>query len=185
MINLKIDNHQLQEVADQLEATEKAVAKAMRSTIAKMGRWLRVRAGRAIREETQLKAEHLRKRLKAMKVKVTSNGAYGGVWIGLNPIDLKYLFPEQDGLGVSAGPPGRSQSYEGAFMGPRPGSLAPKLRGHVFKRTGKARTPIERQAFDIMSSAEKGLDKNIFKGFEEQFYKVFERELKWRMQTQN
>ena len=34
--------------------------------------------------------------------------------------------------------------FPGAFMGPRPGAIAPKLRGHVFIRTSNKRLPIKK-----------------------------------------
>lgn len=184
MIQLNLDASALQLVADELDATEKQVKLAMRSTVSRMSSWLRVRAGRAIRAETKLRAELLRKRLKNIKLKYAGDGTIGGVWIGLNPIDLKYLMPEQDGLGVTAGPSGAHESYEGAFMGPRPGTLASKLRGGVYARKGKARLPIVRLGMPIQDKANKALEASVFEGFEEQFMKVFEREMKWRTQTQ-
>lgn len=184
MIDLRIDSRELEWVAQDLKAAEGEVKMALRSTVSKMAGWLRTRAGRVIRKETLLKHEHIRRRLKSIRVRVRGNGVTGGVWIGLNDIDLAGLTPEQDDFGVSAGPPGRSRSYENAFMGPRPGVLASKLNGGVFKRMTARRLPIERLGMPIKSDAEKALDSDVFKGFEEQFYKVFEHELKWRMQSQ-
>ena len=184
MISLQLDPRQLEQTALELDATEREVKLAMRSTVSKMAGWLRTRAGRVIRKETLLKHEQIRRRLKSIRVKVRANGVTGGVWIGLNEIDLAGLTPEQDGFGVSAGPPGRSRSYENAFMGPRPGVLASKLNGGVFRRTTAKRLPLERLGMPIKSDAEKALDSDVFKGFEDQFYKVFEHELKWRMQSQ-
>lgn len=184
MIELRIEPRELENTIQTIGAMDQQVKKALRSTVTKMARWIRVRAGRVIRKETMLKQEHLRRRLKSMKVKISQDGATGGVWIGLNEIDLSRLNPEQDGFGVSAGPPGRSQSYEGAFMGPRPGVKATKLRGGVFVRRGRKRLPLERVGMPIKSEAEKALESDVFDGFEQQFYKVFEHELQWRMQTQ-
>lgn len=182
MIDLRIDALQLNVLLSEIGATDEQVRKALRSTVGKMSNWLRTRAGRAIRKETGLKMDHLRRRLKAIKLKNAPNGAAGGLWIGLNAVDLKYLKPEQDGLGVSAGPPGRSRSYEGAFMGGKPGKVARKLNGRVFVRKGRERMPIKKVGLDIEDDANRALDTEVMEWakFEAQFFKVLEHELRWR-----
>lgn len=185
MMYLKLDTKELDRLVDNLDAVEKAAQKALRTTVSKMSTWLRVRAGRAIRQATGLKMSQLRTRLKRLKVKsVQSDGALGGVWIGLNEIDLSRLSPEQDSFGVSAGPSGKSRSYEGAFMGPRPGVIAKKLRGGAFVRKSRARMPITRIGMPIREESERALEGQVFDGFEAQFYKTFEHELKWQTRTQ-
>lgn len=186
MIKFDIDQTELDVITHELDATEKAVRLAMRRTIRRMSGWLRVRAGRAIRKETNLKADVLRRRLKNMKFKTRKDEITGGVWIGYNPIDVSRLpYAVQDEVGVVAGQgEGAVKYFDGAFMGPKPGVKSSKLRGGAFIRKGKKRNPIERVGYDIAKEVEKTLDDDIFKGFEEQFYKTFEADLKWRMQTQ-
>lgn len=186
MINFKVDQTELDIITHELDATEKAVNLAMKRTIRRMSAWIRVRAGRAIRQETKLKADVLRSRLKLMKFKTRKDAAKGGVWIGYNPIDISRMpYSQQDEVGVVAGQgAGAVKYFDHAFMGPKPGVKARSLRGGAFIRKGKARGPIERVGYDIAKEVEKALGDDIFKGFEEQFYKVFEADLKWRMQKQ-
>lgn len=152
-----------------------------------MGGWLRTRAGRAVRNETGIDFKTLRRRFRKVKFRKTADGGIGGAWVGLNPVDLKYLSPTQDNAGVTAGPSGHRRDYKSAFMGPRPGVEASKLNGRVFKRAGRARLPIKKQGHDIEAEGEKAIKSNVMEYhlFERQFYTVFERELKWRTSTLN
>lgn len=64
----------------------------------------------------------------------------------LNGFPLKMLHAKQNKAGTTYKGKGRkSETRVGAFMGPKPGSVAVKLRGHSFKRIGKERTPIKKQ----------------------------------------
>jgi hypothetical protein len=58
-------------------------------------------------------------------------------------LSLRYFGARQFGKGTRARVWGKSRMFPGAFMGPKPGAVASKLRGHVFHRTGDARLPIE------------------------------------------
>lgn len=186
MINFNIEKSELDLISAELDGTEKAIKLAMRRTISRMAGWIRVRAGKAVRKETKLKADVLRRRLKNIKIKTSKDYVNGGVWIGYNPIDISRMpYAEQDEVGVVSGNgSGQAKYFDGAFMGPKPGVKSRKLRGGAFVRKGKKRNPIERVGYDIAKEVEKALDDDIFKGFEAQFYKIFEADLKWRMQIQ-
>lgn len=58
------------------------------------------------------------------------------------PLTLKLFRPRQFGYGVRAFIKGSAQRFPSAFMGPRPGTIAPALRGNVFRRTSSSRLPI-------------------------------------------
>lgn len=178
MINLQVDALPLNVLATELGATEEQVRKALRSTVNKLAAWLRTRAARTLSAELRIKQNVLRYRLKKMKPKVGPGGTIGGLWIGLNDLDLKYLGAKQDSTGVTA----RGQSFKQAFLGPRPGTKARKLNGHAFRRTGTSRLPIDKVELPIQSEAEKALESAVleFRAFEVQFYKTFEHEIKWR-----
>lgn len=59
-------------------------------------------------------------------------------------LPLKAFKPKQGAAGTSATVWGRRKLHGGAFMGPRPGLIARGLGGHVMKRTGPNRLPIEK-----------------------------------------
>lgn len=181
MIDLRIDALQLNVLLSEIDATPDQTRKALRSTVSKLSTWLRTRATRALSAELQLKRNVLRHRLKNIKLKQAPNGAAGGLWIGLNEMDLKYVGKaKQDATGVTAG--ARGHSFDHAFMGPRPGVKARKLKNRAFKRKGGARLPIEKVTLPIQDEAQKALDSDVMEWarFEAQFFKVLEHELRWR-----
>lgn len=91
------------------------------------------------------------------------------------PISLKDFGAKQGAKGVTATVWGKRQHYPGMFMGPSPGVIAGKLKGHAFVRTSRKRLPIEKSygagVAQVMSQAEiesmlrayaaERLDKNI------------------------
>jgi len=182
MIDLKIDTHELERLALDLAGTEKEVQCALRSTLSKMSAWLRTRTSRTLSQELRLKYSTVRHRIKAIRFKQSANGGAGGVWIGLNPLDLKFVgVPVQNERGVTLR--GRA-SFPHAFLGPRPGVKASKLNGNAFKRTGKDRLPIEKMGLEVKADADQAIESKAmdFAAFEKQFYKTFEHELKWQTQ---
>lgn len=58
-------------------------------------------------------------------------------------LSLSHFKPRQLAAGTKASPWGRRQMFKHAFMGPRPGVIAPRLGGHVWVRKGSSRMPIK------------------------------------------
>jgi len=94
-----------------------------------------------LRKITGLSAKIIRGRI---DVSFRYENHQGRIWIGLNPIDLKRMNPRQLKGSVKAGPVKR----EGAWIGKG------KLGGHVFKRLGPGRLPIEKQVYNIEEQGE-------------------------------
>ncbi|WP_202048111.1 phage tail protein [Agrobacterium vitis] len=72
-------------------------------------------------------------------------------------IALKYFKARETKAGVTAAPFGKRTLFAGAFMkgGRFPGRVnAPSLHGHVFRRAGKGRNPIELQNSGVVIPAE-------------------------------
>ncbi|CAM2891509.1 hypothetical protein [Acinetobacter celticus] len=181
MISLDISAQGIEAIIAKLEPTEKQAKKAFKTTIGKMSRWLRVRAARSMAKELKLKNAAVRTRLKLMKIKFNSDGGFGGIWIGQNPIDLPYIDGGQQFKGGVRTT--RGKYLKGAFMGPKPGQQAISLRGNAFKRTGRKRLPIEKQGHPVQDVIDKSLESDVMQwsAFERQFFKVLEHELKWQM----
>ncbi len=59
-------------------------------------------------------------------------------------LSLKDFNPRQSARGVLARPWGARKLFDHAFMGPRPGVQALRLKGHVFARTSDRRLPIRK-----------------------------------------
>lgn len=60
------------------------------------------------------------------------------------PLPLKEFGARQFNFGVRAKVWGQNQRFPGAFMGPKPGTIASKLGGHAYHRTQRTRLPIEK-----------------------------------------
>lgn len=71
--------------------------------------------------------------------------------------------------------------YHRAFMGPRPGVIAPRLGGHAFEREGKARTPIY-QAMGISPWGVLIKNEMLLPSIRFKLRKRLEKELKKRIQ---
>lgn len=182
MIDLDIKAADLERVALDIGATEAQVKKALNTTLNKMAAWVKTRTTKSLADDLQIKQKVVRRRIKAMKRK---GGGMAGVWYGLNDIAMIYLGAKQTAGGVRASG-GRFE--KGAFI--------PRGVHQVFKRVGakrmmtkgrykgKLRQPIEVVESAIEDKSIKTLNDTInAAAFEAQFFKVFEHELQWRMQT--
>lgn len=178
LVELDVRTDGLETIIRDLAATEAQAKKAIVSTLRKMGAWLRTRSARGLSEELKMQQKVIRRRLRQFKVQARPDGATLKVWYGLDPVALIYLKAKQNATGVAAS---GGREVKGAFIARgRGGNL------QVFKRKGNARLPIEKQSADMDIKARDFLERQVVSGaeFEAQFFRVFEHELKWRMQTQ-
>lgn len=75
----------------------------------------------------------------------TSGGALEGAVVATGRhLPLKLFKPRQFKAGTKATVWGKRQMFAGTFMGPKPGAVAMALGGHVWKRAGAGRLPIEK-----------------------------------------
>jgi hypothetical protein len=177
MLNLEVDSGQLQRLVDDLTATEKQAEKALGSTVTRMATWLRTKSLRGLSAELSIQQKIIRRRLKQFKVRRSAGSAEITVWYGLDPIAMIYLGARKAAGGVRAS---GGRFVDGGFIANgRNGSR------QVFKRRGRARLPLDKQNADIKDKADTYIEDNLLGSaeFEAQFFKVFERELKWRTQT--
>jgi hypothetical protein len=99
---------------------------------------------RALRAQTSIPAAVIARSMRARKAAGRGGSALEYVITGRgSELSLKLFQPRQDDVGTSAFVWGRRQTYVGAFMGPPPGVIAPRLGGHVFHRISGSRLPIE------------------------------------------
>lgn len=99
---------------------------------------------RALRAQTSIPAAVIARSMRARKAAGRGGSALEYVITGRgSELSLKLFQPRQDDVGTSAFVWGRRQTYVGAFMGPSPGVIAPRLGGHVFHRVSGSRLPIE------------------------------------------
>lgn len=177
MIDIDVRADGLQQIALDLAATEQQATKALRSTLNKMAAWLRAKSVKGLSQELAIGQKVMRRRLKSFRLTSRPGGGQVTIWYGLDPIALIYLNAKQTKKGVSA--------MGGRFV--QSGFIAPVKGGRqVFKRRGKDRLPIDKQRAEVKDKADIYIEDRLIgtEEFEARFFTIFERELKWRTQTQ-
>ncbi len=174
-LDVQIDGESVRALVNAFGATESQVEAAMRSTYAKMGRWLRTRAVRGLSSKLRIPQKILRARVKTFRLQhgIMNEGAGAKVWFGLRPISLMRLNARKSGKGVRAD---GGRYVEGAFIANFHG------RPQVLKRTSSARLPIEVQHADIADASTIYIEDRLIgtAEFDAQFFKYLDHELKWR-----
>lgn len=136
-ITIRIDK--LEDAVRKLNLPEAQRRAILQRAVSAVLRWASGRVKANLVKHAQVPRE-------AMKYRVFTrmrDAGYGNalVWIGLNPIRLKDLHPQETGRGVTAGP----VSVPGGFIA---------IGGHVFRRKGRKRLPIEKvPGFEIEDKA--------------------------------
>ncbi|HKY46144.1 MAG TPA: hypothetical protein VJM50_23840 [Pyrinomonadaceae bacterium] len=176
-LTVEIDSRGITSLVDMFGATEKQLQAAMRSTYAKMGRWLRTQSVRGLTKKLRIQQKILRSRVRSYRMQngVGGDGAGAKVWYGLRGIPLSRLKPRETAKGVkTAG----GRFVEGAFIARVHGSL------QVLKREGKSRLPIRIQYAEIADESITYIEDHLVGTalFDAQFYKFLEHELRWRTQ---
>lgn len=136
---------------NQLAALDKKAPRALRSALAHTGDKARTQVRSALTTQTGLKRGVI---VRAVKV---TRPAFGDLQYIMRSsggeISLKYFGARETRKGASAAPRGQRRVFPGAFMkgGRFPARVAARrLNGHVFKRTGAGRLPIEKQKSDVV-----------------------------------
>lgn len=127
--------------------SEGQARKALARAVNRVTNTVHGRVIRAIRKQSDIPTTIIRQQIKKRLASTSlGQGALEGViWATGKPISLKHFKPRQTSVGVKAKWGGEWHMLTGAFMGPRPGVIAPRLGGHVWLRTSSARLPIELQ----------------------------------------
>lgn len=157
----------LDQIGRDLGASTKQIEAAMRSSVSRVTRWAGNEAARRISKATKITGKVIKGR---MRVEVMGkDGVLGRVWAGLQAIPLKAMKPRQTRSGVTAGP----AKVPGAF-------ISKKIGGHVFKRKGPKRLPIEKQTYRIIDP---GLDAmgSLEREIGDRLMREFEHQLQWQL----
>lgn len=179
-MNITFDVSGLDRITADLSATQAQADAALRSTLGRMSQWLSAKSLRGLSAALAVQPKVLRRRLKRFRLTPSGGGGEVRLWYGLDPIALVYLKPRKRAAGVSAM---GGRYAPGGFIARASGKGGGGKGQQVFKRTGKARLPIEKVDADIQIPAQKWLEDELLGGgeFENRFMSIYERELKWRM----
>jgi hypothetical protein len=94
---------------------------------------------RALRAQTSIKMPAITKATRTIKASTKGGALEFKIVARGNEMKLREFAPRQFRPGVKATVWGKKQTLKSTFMGPRPGTTAIALRGHVFVRTGEKR----------------------------------------------
>jgi len=144
MIGIEINAKQLKKLREATGRAGKKFPRELAAAVNSVSKKTRISIGRRIRTTINLKKAQAEKPIK-IKRTATAETPVGVVSIDKETrMGLQHFAARQNGRGVSykIDKRGGRKLVASAFMGPRPGDLAPKLHGGVFKRVGKSRQPI-------------------------------------------
>lgn len=109
------------------------------------GRRAFVRVKRALRKQSSIPNAIVQRSVKFLPAATRAGGRVEVAIHGSGrELSLKMFGARQFKAGVRARVWGQLQMYPGGFMGPKPGAIAAKLKGHAFVREGKSRLPISK-----------------------------------------
>ena len=150
------------------ETTFEEITWALRQAKAATAAWANTAAAKELARHLRLPYSVMRRRVK-VKRRIFAGGSEldaARVWIGVNAIGLKYLKPMQTPQGVTTS----VMSVDGAFINPG-------LRGHVFKRRGVGRLPIDKQVYDVQAKADEYIEREFVPKLQQHYLTILEDQL--------
>jgi hypothetical protein len=144
MIGIEVDAKQLKRLREAVGKARKSLPRELAAAVNSVSKKTRLSIGREIRKTVNLKKDQAEKPIKITQT-ATAETPTAKVSLAKEVrLGLQHFGARHDNRGVSykIQKQGGRKRVNGAFMGPRPGTLAPKLHGGVFKRVGKSRHPI-------------------------------------------
>lgn len=132
--------------ANALGLTEADVKKAVKAAAGKAAKWAQKQGTAALSAITTIPQRELMESLRTRMKPTKAGGAVA--WFGLNDVSAKHEGARQTAVGVVT----NTSEYPSAFV-------VKKLGGHVFKRRGAARLPIDKMTHNIVGQMEAALSK--------------------------
>lgn len=146
MITIEINHKQLKRLKDAVSRAGKKLPRELSAAVNAVAKKSRRHIGKQIRDTINLKKDVAERPIK-IKSTATPEKISATVTVQYEAqLGLQYFGAKQNKTGVSYKIPKRGGRtlVKGAFMGPRPGVLAPRLNGGVFIRVGASRLPIRK-----------------------------------------
>jgi hypothetical protein len=141
MIGIEVDAKQLKRLREAVGKARKSLPRELAAAVNSVSKKTRISIGREIRKTVNLKKDQAEKPIKITQT-ATAETPTAKVSLAKEVrLGLQHFGARHDNRGVSykIQKQGGRKRVNGAFMGPRPGTLAPKLHGGVWKREGDAR----------------------------------------------
>jgi hypothetical protein len=171
MIGIEVNAKQLTALRKACGEAKKSFAKELAAGINATAKDVRLKISRDIGSEITMPAKDIKDRI-STRDKATAVSPVAVVSLGWKKREgLQYFKARQTKSGVTykISKKGGRGVVLGAFMGPSPGTFAPKLHGGVFKRIGSARLPITKlRAVSAAGAFVKNKHDAVMPGFIEQ-----------------
>ena len=171
MIGIEVNAKQLTALRKACGEAKKTFAKELAAAINATAQDVRLKISRDIGSEITMPAKDIKDRI-STRDKATAVSPVAVVSLGWKKREgLQYFKARQTKSGVTykISKKGGRGVVLGAFMGPSPGTFAPKLHGGVFKRIGSARLPITKlRAVSAAGAFVKNKHDAVMPGFIEQ-----------------
>ena len=171
MIGIEVNANQLTALRKACGEAKKSFAKELAAGINATAKDVRLKISRDIGSEITMPAKDIKDRI-STRDRATAVNPVAVVSLGWKKREgLQYFKARQTKSGVTykISKKGGRGVVLGAFMGPSPGTFAPKLHGGVFKRIGSARLPITKlRAVSAAGAFVKNKHDDVMPGFIEQ-----------------
>ena len=171
MIGIEVNANQLTALRKACGEAKKSFAKELAAGINATAKDVRLKISRDIGSEITMPAKDIKDRI-STRDKATAVSPVAVVSLGWKKREgIQYFKARQTKSGVTykISKKGGRGVVLGAFMGPSPGTFAPKLYGGVFKRIGSARLPITKlRAVSAAGAFVKNKHDAVMPGFIEQ-----------------
>lgn len=144
MMSVEINQQQLSRLATATARAGKKLKKELAGAINQVSKKTKLQMGRDIRNTVNMKKDEAEKPL-SIRTTASEGSLFAVVQLKKTPrLGLRHFGAKQDKRGVSykIGKQGGRSRVEGAFLGPKPGTVKTSWRGNAFKRCGKSRLPI-------------------------------------------
>jgi len=147
-LSVEIDQQQLSAVKAALGQIPGAVRRAMVGALNDTAKTVRAGISKDVRRLVNIKKKDIDQYL---KIKLAHPASAPSALVTVEKsarLPLKYFGARQNAAGVKykISKVGKSKNFlPSGFMGPKPGAIARRLGGHVFKRVGTKRLPIRKQ----------------------------------------
>lgn len=142
-MQIKYDFSPLLKISNALKAAGSQIPLVLTRAVNHTGLKARTQMRKVLVDQTGLKPKTINK---AVKSRNSFNGSAFEIFARGGNIGLKYFNARETRKGVTAAPWGTRRLYAGAFIkgGRFPNRVKLNMGGHVFKRTGAGKHPIEK-----------------------------------------
>ena len=142
MISARVHSSDLAELSKQLGRRKSHIEMAMRRAVGSFVALLRSYVLAEVRKRIGLPQKEMNK--VRIKARIVRNSLQASLWVGSNPVAVRYLNPRFSRNGVSTGRGDSRQTFPGAFM-----PYQKQGRTLILQRVGKERLPVRAPEVEI------------------------------------